>query len=68
MGFYDKLMSACQLIVCATGCFPPQTVALRDNYLNTATIGTARQKGALKKGSVRIKCTNSVQIGLVNKS
>jgi hypothetical protein len=52
MGIYDKLMSACQEIVCATGCFPPQTVALRDYYLNAATIGAARQKGALKKGII----------------
>jgi len=52
MGIYDNLMSACQLIVCATGCFPPQTVALRDYYLNAATFGAARQKGALKKGII----------------
>jgi hypothetical protein len=61
MGIHDKLMSACQLIVCATGCFPPQTVASRDYYLNAATIGAARQKGALNKGNYWIKRTNSVQ-------
>jgi len=52
MGVYDKLMSACQEIVCATGCYHPQTVALRDYNLNAATIDAARQKGALKKGII----------------